>query len=445
MRPRLGVGMTYVAGLESELAAVADLLDVIEVEPQTFWLADPRVGSSGDALQLRIDREALSRVAEMPQAKLLHSVSLPVGSVRSPDLDQVDLVAVLCAELGAEWVSEHLAFNQAHGPRGPFVTGFFLPPRQTWAGVEAAAATIRKVAARLPTPFLFETAVNYLAPRPDELLDGEFIAAVATRADCGILLDLHNIWTNERNGRQPVDSYLAALPLERVVELHVAGGFELSGYWLDAHSGLVQPEVMQLLHEVLPRLPNVRALIFEMLPAFAKQVGIPALRHQLVELREAWQRHAHAGPTHHPAAPVEVRTDPSPCASPAEWEDTLGALAVGRSPDTQLARELREDGGIALYRTLITEGRAGMLAGALPQTIERLLALLGEADVRSLLARFVAEHDASLFGANEALAFADFLLRDPAACPPELKPILIRERDCIDLLLGEIREVREAS
>lgn len=435
MGGRLGLGMTYVAGLEEVIAEVSDLLDVIEVEPQTFWLADPGAASDATGPRFRIDHEALAGVAALPQAKLLHSVSLPVGSVRPPELAQVDLVAALCRELGAAWVSEHLAFNRAWGEKGPFMTGFFLPPRQTWAGVEAAAATIRTVAKRLPTRFAFETAVSYLAPRPDELPDGEFIAAVATEADCDILLDLHNIFANERNGRQPVSAFLASLPLDRVVELHVAGGFELSGFWLDAHSGLVQPEVMQLLREVLPQLPNVRALIFEMLPAFAQQVSVPALRQQLVELRGIWQSCVHRGGAPARISVHSAHRGSAPSPSPQEWEDTLGALAVGRSLDTPLARELRADGGTALYQALILEGRAGMLAGALPQTIEQLLMQLGEAGVRSLLSRFAAAQDASLFGANEALAFADFVLQLQAPCALDLRDIVILERDRIDSLL----------
>ena len=79
---------------------------------------------------------------------------------------------------------------------------------------------------------------DYLRPRPGELGDGEFFAAVAEQADCGILLDLHNLWCNERDGRQPVRDVLAELRLERVWEVHLAGGEELVGYLLDAHSPL---------------------------------------------------------------------------------------------------------------------------------------------------------------------------------------------------------------
>jgi uncharacterized protein (UPF0276 family) len=432
---RLGVGMTYAAGLEPQLTAVSDLLNVIEVEPETFWLAAPRPLPGEARARHRIDIEALSRLAALPQKKLVHGVSLPVGSARAPDAAQVDLVAEICGLLGAVHASEHLAFNQARATEGPFATGFFLPPRQTREGVEAVAATVRGFAARLPVPFAFETGVNYLRPRADELPDGEFIAAVAERAGCGILLDLHNIWTNERNGRQPVSEFLAAIPLERVIELHVAGGFELDGYWLDGHSGISPPQVMRLLREVLPRLPNVRAVIFEMLPEVAEHVGVPALRQQLEQLHDIW--HRYAPPPGEAAAPWPRRPDPAPVLasaahvpSPEEWEDTLGALAAGRDPGTPLSWELREDRGLALYRTLIAEGRAGAIAGVLPDTLRLLLGQLGEPAVRELLGQFAAEQPASLFGANEALAFSGFLSRRPLALPG-LEQVLTLERQRI--------------
>jgi uncharacterized protein len=66
--------------------------------------------------------------------------------------------------------------------------------------------------------------------------DGVFVGAVAESADCGILLDLHNVFANGVNGRQPVEDFLAQLPLDRVWEIHLAGGFDMEGLWLDAHS-----------------------------------------------------------------------------------------------------------------------------------------------------------------------------------------------------------------
>ena len=122
------------------------------------------------------------------------------------------------------WASEHLSFNQARLAGREFFGGFLLPPVQTMASARIAARNIAAVKDLLPVPFAFETGVNYLAPQPGEMPDGAFFAAVAEQADCGILLDLHNLWCNERNGRQRVLDVVAELPLDRVWEVHLAGG-----------------------------------------------------------------------------------------------------------------------------------------------------------------------------------------------------------------------------
>src|SRR3546814_3270109 len=100
------------------------------------------------------------------------------------------------------------------------------------------------------------------------MTDGEFIAEIAERADCGILLDMHNLWCNQLNGRQPVDDVLATLPLERVWEIHLAGGDAVAGYWLDAHSGLVPDPLMELCRTWFPRLPNLKAVIIVNIPDY---------------------------------------------------------------------------------------------------------------------------------------------------------------------------------
>lgn len=60
---------------------------------------------------------------------------------------------------------------------------------------------------------------------------------VVESADCGLLLDLHDLFANALNGRQSLDEFLDLAPLDRVWEVHLAGGMEVDGFWLDAHSG----------------------------------------------------------------------------------------------------------------------------------------------------------------------------------------------------------------
>jgi uncharacterized protein len=283
--PRLGVGVVYAPGLEPLLEAGADVVDVLELEPQTFWFTD---GPDG----YRIDPRVLPRFADWPGAVLIHGVGFPVGGSVGVDAAAVAPFVAMIEALGAPWCSEHLSFNRAPEPGGPRNAGFLMPPLQTAAGVDVAVRNITELTARLPVPFAFETGVNYLQPLPGELPDGEFFATVAERADCGLLVDLHNLWANERNGRQPVADVLAALPPERIWELHVAGGQEFQGYWLDAHSGYVPGPVMELAADLIARLPNLGAVNFELMPDYiaANGLSLDRIIGQLAELRAAFER-----------------------------------------------------------------------------------------------------------------------------------------------------------
>ena len=205
--------------------------------------------------------------------------------------------------MDARWVSEHLNFSRT----GDLAAGFLLPPRQNDAGVEQAVRNLARLAEAVRRPVAIENPVNYLAPRADEIPDGEFIAAVCERADCGLLLDLHNVYTNARNGRQTTEAFLGSLPMERVWEVHVAGGFEHEGLWLDAHSGPVEPEVLELLGLLLPRLKNLQSVIFEVFPSFIDSMGLDAIVDGLVELREICGR----SPQHGAADKIVPEADPA--------------------------------------------------------------------------------------------------------------------------------------
>src|SRR5262249_4345643 len=157
----------------------------------------------------------------------------------------------------------------------------------------------------------------------DEVPDGEFVAAVAEQAGCGILLDLHNVWCNARNGRQGVTSYLRALPLDRVWELHLAGGHEFHGFWIDAHSGPIPPEVLALAGDVVPLLPTLGAIVFELDAAHLDALGTDGLLRQLDHMTELWLRRgarAAGGPPVRSAPRATIRSGPSA----ACWESTLG-------------------------------------------------------------------------------------------------------------------------
>ncbi|MBO3751917.1 DUF692 family protein [Streptosporangiaceae bacterium NEAU-GS5] len=374
--PELGVGVVYWPGWESLL----EWVDVVEVEPQAFWLP-----ADSDGGPHRLDERAFERLGRIARPKLVHGVGYPVGGT-APDQRHLEPFVESVGRLAPAWVSEHLSFNRLHDTD----LGFLLPPVQSEEGVMLAAANIARLKERLPVPFAFETGVSYLRPTPGELTDGAYFAAVARAADCGILLDMHNLWANERNGRQAVADVLAALPLERIVEVHLAGGAEYAGYWLDAHSGLVPAEVMDLARQMIPRLPNLKAVVYEVMPESVADQGLSVERlgEQLLQLRDLWDSRGSAAAR--------------PLPSPARWEERLGAALLGRE------RPL-EDPGVGVLRKLIGSVRAGNVAGTLPLTTRLLLMTLGGPAVEDLLADFWATAPPEPMAADEARCFAAHL------------------------------------
>jgi uncharacterized protein (UPF0276 family) len=292
-----GVGITYSAAIEPLLDRCPDLFEVIEIEPQTLWTR-----AIGETPRFRIDEKVLEHLERLPGQKLVHSVGTPVGGTIAPEAAQVQLLAEMVERFQAPWLSDHLSYNQTP----EFATGFFLPPRQTQAGVGTVTKSISVLQEALQVPILVETGVNYLRPRTDEILDGQFVAAVIERADCGLLLDMHNVFTNALNGRQPVDEFIAALPLERVREMHLAGGMELDGFWLDSHSGEIPEPLTVICEDLIPRLPNLAAIIFEIFPSFVSLVGLDLVQAQMERLHELWQ---FRGKASEPAPPRPLRLE----------------------------------------------------------------------------------------------------------------------------------------
>jgi uncharacterized protein (UPF0276 family) len=421
LRP-LGVGLTYFPVLGSFLQRRADLIDVVEVSPETLWLPDGRGG-------YMCDQAELDRLTEFPSPKVVHGISNPVGGSVPPDPVRLELLSGIVESFGSDLVSEHLSFARVASADRCDFTGFMLPPRQTSEGVAVAARSVRAMAAGVRVAFAIENGVSYLRPRRDEMADGEFVSAVAEEADVGILLDLHNAYANECNGRDSMARFVEALPLERVVEIHVAGGLPHGNYWLDAHSGAIPDAVFSFARELVVSLPNLRVINFEFMPFYFAQFGADGITRELDRCHELWAargREPTSRPQRHQPVILSANTRPAPSA----WERQLAALVrdppsagglennlaevpddLPRKPHSELGDELSNDPGIDVLRFLVAEFRAGMLARALKLASRLLLLHLGEDRVRRLYEDFFVTRPPELFATTEAEAFADYLTR----------------------------------
>jgi uncharacterized protein len=409
-----GVGVVWWPELDTLCRPGEGLVHVLEVEPETFWIphGTPNTGFASSLPGL---------LGHRPQPKLLHGVGAPFGGgVKQSAAHQAALAGDIAA-LRPAWISDHLSFNQfvpVDGRHQAHSTGFFLPPAQCPDGVAQATAQIRRRSTTTGLDVAFETPVNYLPPHPGEMPDGAFAALVAEAADCGIVLDLHNLLCNERNGRQSVEDFCAAIPPHRVWEIHVAGGESQRGFWLDAHSGLVEPDLIAILAEIVPHLPSLGAIIFEILPDRVAPTGLSAIGKMLEHLNRIWETRAR------PAVAVEQYPALVPARdliTPALWEHALGAAVTGTEPPAH-PPELENwfhsaEPAFDLYRYLAQEGRASALVETAPRTIRSLLTSMGEAGTRQLLGQFWRATTPAYTSAEEAWAFLDFLSTGDVATP----------------------------
>lgn len=405
------IGITYLPALEP-LLVESGLVDVVELEPQMFW------AETGDPESpYRSDTAFEARIRALGQDASVHSVANPIGGSAPPDPAHLRGLAATVAKLEPVVLSDHLSFNLAGPPRSRYWAGAFLPPLQCDETVTSLAANIRAFSKATGRTVAVEPGVNYLSCSTGKLSDGDFVARVVEAADCGILLDLHNVWTNEVNGRQQAADFLSELPHERVWEIHVAGGLEFEGFWLDAHSGEVPPPVLRLLADLVPSLPNLRVVNFEIVPEYARSLGLDAIRAQLGDLRDACLGGAkYSGRRAKSWAPMAA-PNPGPQVTPEEWENTLGAVVTGQSVDGELADVLRCDPGVRMQRSLVESVRAGALTGVLRFSVRLMLLTLGPAKTREVFADFWTNQPPSAFAGSEARAFGNYVAQARLTVP----------------------------
>lgn len=413
--------MVYFPALEPIFGrggALLDALDILVVEPQAFWFPNHNGGDH------HLDKRVFERLAKLSQPKLIHGVGLPLASSVGFDSQQLAPWQQSIDRLNPPWVSEHLAFMRV-ASNEPGVksrhSGFLLPPLQCQETVDIAVARIadlRRVSGR---PVAFEISPNYLHPQPGEMADGEFFAQVAIEADCGIVLDLHNLWCNERNGRQRVQEVMESLPLDRIWEIHLAGGESYEGYWLDAHSDLVPRPVINLCEQWLPKLENLGALVFEIMPNYvqAKQLSPDQLIGQIQAMKSLWSLRPTTSSLYSyrdisPTTTTSMRADGVKSVAGVKvmrWEQSLAALVNGREQPMVCDdfANLEDDPGVPVYKSLVESFRAGTLAEGLTLSYRLLVLTLGENTTLSLMREFWSSHWSEPFAFDEMLGFATFL------------------------------------
>jgi uncharacterized protein len=242
--PDLGVGIGLRVPHYPEIFDTHPAIDWFEIISENFMVEG---GMPIANLNRILDRY---RVAQ-------HGVSLSIGSTAPLDWDYLRKLKALVQKTHSPWVSDHLCWT------GTATANLhdLLPLPYTDEAVQHVARRARTVQDFLEVPLVIENVSSYLAYTSSTMTEWDFLSAIATEADCGILLDVNNIYVSSFNhGFDPIP-YVDSIPHHRVVQIHLAGHTHKGHYILDTHSAHVIDPVWALYRRACEHTGDVSTLI----------------------------------------------------------------------------------------------------------------------------------------------------------------------------------------
>jgi uncharacterized protein (UPF0276 family) len=197
--------------------------------------------------------DALVRLRERGVTVVPHGVSLGIGGAERPDPQRLAALAERAEVLGAPIVTEHIAFVRAGGPltgSPRLEAGHLLPVPRTRDSLDVLCENVRIAQDSLPVPLALENIAALISWPDEEMTEGRFLAELVERTGVRLLIDVANLHTNHVNRGEDPAAALAALPVEAIAYVHVAGGIERDGVWHDSHAHPVPEAVLGILAEL---------------------------------------------------------------------------------------------------------------------------------------------------------------------------------------------------
>ena len=263
---RLGVGI----GLRAQ-----HYRDFLRALPEVGWVevhSENYFGAGG------LDRHVLERVrADFPVS--LHGVGLGLGSMEDFSEAHAAKLKALADWINPALVSEHLCWSSALGQH----FNDLLPLPYTEEALALVSERVQRLQDFLGRRILIENVSAYVSFPGSTIPEGAFIAELSRRSGCGVLLDVNNLYVNQRNHAIDALSQMNALPPDSVEEIHLAGHLVTQDCLVDTHGDRVADAVWHLYDAALARFGPVPSLI-------EWDTDIPALDVLLAEARKARDR-----------------------------------------------------------------------------------------------------------------------------------------------------------
>ena len=186
-----------------------------------------------------------------------HGVSMYFGSAERLNREHLRRLKALVKRTKTPWLSDHLCWGSVDGT----YSHDLLPMPYTFEAAKVTARNIRHARDFLEVPIVVENVSSYAEFHMSEMTEWEFLNEVVERADCGILLDVNNIYVSSQNhGFNPLD-YVNSVPAERVAQIHIAGHSKYRRYILDTHDHPVIDPVWKLYERAIQRVGHTATLL----------------------------------------------------------------------------------------------------------------------------------------------------------------------------------------
>ncbi len=242
--PNLGIGIGLRPPHYDDILRLKPTIDWFEIISENFMI------DGGKPL------ETLEQILEHYPV-VQHGVSLAIGSPAPLDFDYLKKLKALTRKTKTPWVSDHLCWGHLPGAHYHDL----LPLPYTKEVIDYVAQRAHQVQDYLELPFALENLSSYVTFRQDEMTEWDFYSAVVEKANIYMMLDVNNIYVSSRNHGFDPKTYYQNLPLERVVQFHLAGHRDCVDYLLDTHDQPVCDEVWNLYAQIYPLTGGASTLL----------------------------------------------------------------------------------------------------------------------------------------------------------------------------------------
>jgi len=232
---------------------------------------------------------------------VMHGVSLSIGSTDPLDRSYVRKLRDLAERVDAAWISDHLCWTGIGGRN----THDLLPMPLTEQSLAHVADRVRAVQDWLGRPIALENPSSYLEFRASTIPEWEFLGRLTDETGCGLLLDVNNVYVSAANHGFDAETYIDAVPADRIVQIHLAGCSDHGTHLIDTHDHPVAAPVWPLYARAQRRTGGVATLL-------EWDARIPAYPDLLAELGKARLAREGATPAAEAAPPAAADAIPTP-------------------------------------------------------------------------------------------------------------------------------------